>query len=547
MPTTYESDVVQGEVDVRVSALRFVYPVIFDRDHFDALVRRTESAAWSAPDRKDPTKTNEIVVWKPTSLADDEDLLPHVAEYFNPEDPLTANARVWEMDPKAFDHKAAGLGRKAQWKAVLRGDREIPFELVTITLALFRSGVALVQVRIKPKTNEIAPWIDLLHHFRFSRGGRAPILDAHYDEPVMGEDGRPKKGDDGRPIKVERPFFPAPAGGIPEDEAARAKARKSQHLDRILDAVLVTASGGDQTIWRDVFAAGQLLPFASLFLRDVPDAMRMRLVYRAHRLFHAKLSIHPSRHDLDEQHPSRLQYGENMWFFFSLDGGGFIAFDVPENDFFKNVLPAALDDRYFLIFLVSLHQRFTLMKLASLVVDRWLKEDVTDKAASFELIWRALLDFTARGLFVQVMQRELPHRCYSKWHETFEIGRLFEEVRDEVRQMHEHTLLEHAKKEEAIQRTRNETLERRERRAQERSRRLEERISGLGLIIGLPALLLSFFGVNVKGVTAESEGLSLGGAIALTVLSVLAGVGLMLLMRLEGRRAQAEDDAEDRG
>ncbi len=60
---------------------------------------------------------------------------------------------------------------------------------------------------------------------------------------------------------------------------------------------------------------------------------------------------------------------------------------------------------------------------------------------AFGRIRLLLLSFTARGYFAQVMQRRHHHRCYVGWQETFQIPRLYEEVNQEVRSIHEYLLI----------------------------------------------------------------------------------------------------------
>jgi hypothetical protein len=46
-----------------------------------------------------------------------------------------------------------------------------------------------------------------------------------------------------------------------------------------------------------------------------------------------------------------------------------------------------------------------------------------------------------------------------------------------------------------------------------RDRRLEKRISLIGLVGGAPVLIISFLGINLVGLTTHDEGLSLGKAL----------------------------------
>lgn len=163
-----------------------------------------------------------------------------------------------------------------------------------------------------------------------------------------------------------------------------------------------------------------------------------------------------------------------------MEGGTFLAVNPPDTPFFNQTLPNHLKESYFLLFLIALHQRFALMMISERVAQNWLIK--SDKAASvkrekiFEEIRSQMLLFTARGYFAQVMQREHHHRCYMKWQEIFQTERLYREISDEIREIHEYTTIH-------------------------QYRRLERRISRLGVFIGVPSLILMYLGINIKGFT----------------------------------------------
>ena len=77
----------------------------------------------------------------------------------------------------------------------------------------------------------------------------------------------------------------------------------------------------------------------------------------------------------------------------------------------------------------------------------------------------------------------------------------------------------------------------RERAAQERARHLEEQISLLGIIIGIPALILSFLGINLIGITSN-EGLLLWQALLFSMGGVALGVCVRWILRTGRKRKQ---------
>jgi len=303
-------------------------------------------------------------------------------------------------------------------------------------------------------------------------------------------------------------------------------------LVEVLKKVLETA-GGD--LWcRDVFIPGQLLAFAVLYLDDVPENKTGELLYRVRNLFHAGQEIRPSAEDLRLDNSALLPYAESQWFTFSLEGGAFAAFNAPETPFFRGTLPDHLRNQYFLLFLLALQQRFTLIMLSGEITRHWLDEEhpvgLEQRVARFQAVRRRLLEFTARGYFAQVMQQEHHHRCFRKWQDIFQIDRLYQEVSDEAREIHAYLLM-----------NRTEALRNLAERQQEHIKGVERRLNLIGLVIGIPALAMSYLQV-VGGIAAMKAALVGLGALAAGAL--LFG-GLEYLAARRRPRAH-EDDRPDR-
>jgi len=376
----------------------------------------------------------------------------------------------------------SGLGGSADWFLTLP-QKEIPFQLTDVQLSLFRVGVGFLTVSAKPKSQEIADWLDFLHSFRFIRGQRGVGLRM---ERRTG-------------IDQISPFFPQPAGGSEKHPDGKG------NFAEIVNAILNTAAiegdmkGGDW--WQEVFVPGQLIPFATLYVdgQDISEEAISELLYRVRNFFPSERVIQPAPEDLRLDHPSLLAYAERMWFVFSLEGGAFVAINAPETDFFRRELPSHLRNEYFLLFLLTLHQRFALMSLSQQVSEHWLRGDEGERAKAFERIRDTLLEFTARGYFSQAMQREHHHRVYQRWQEIFQLERLYQEVSDEVREMHEFLQMRQSKK-------------------------LEERLNFLTFVIGIPALLFGFLSINLYRITAKEEGLSIWLALSLTVIAFVIGL-----------------------
>lgn len=109
---------------------------------------------------------------------------------------------------------------------------------------------------------------------------------------------------------------------------------------------------------------------------------------------------------------------------------------------------------------------------------------------------------------------------YRRWQEVFQVERIYEEVREEVREMHEY-------------------LQARQ------IRKLERRITALSVSIAFPALIFSFLSINIYGFTAKEEGLPVVVALVLGGCSVLSG--LFLWLWVNRRRAGTGASLESRG
>jgi hypothetical protein len=507
-------------VDASASFIHFVYPFLFEAETFAARVRAIESAQWQG-------RQSLLSVWETNRFPDDE-LLSHVARYLNPPAETPATARLWKLHDAM--QEVYGSAGRAEWRLLWpRG--EIPFQFGRVgkgvfaaQLALFHIGIGLLTVRVEPMTDELSGWLDCLHYFRFARGQRQTSLQAKRRAGIDSQTRQPQSN----------PFFPEPAGGVAAHPDGRGTCAE------VLAALLRSGALTEEVDpwWREVFLPGQLLPFTGLFVDDVSQDGLSRVVYTVRNLFHSHQSLHPARADLQmEDHPALLPYAEGQWFVFSLEGGGFVAGNAPTAPFFRQTLPDHLRNEYFLLFELVLHQRFALMGLSEKVARHWLPGGTQgsdeEREVAFARIRDALLSFTARGHFTQVMQREHHHRCYRKWQDIFQVDRLYQEVSDEVRDMHEYLLMRRTERIERLteeQRRQTEAAARaeaeREQAAQLRAKRLEGRFNRLALLLGLPALALTYVDVAYQATWTSAA------------LAMLAGfvMGVIVLVALQYRR-----------
>jgi len=473
----------EAKVDTNASFVLFVYPFLFDGTNLKAIEDAVKKANWSTGEKTLP-------LWEAAKFPED-DLLAHVKNYLNPPEGKEPTALLWRMKDGAFKSPNC-FGAQAEWAMVVSGKREVAFQFEGVQMALFRIGVGFLTVEASPKCDAVEDWLDFLHYFRFAGGQRGVKIKAQ----------RRTQEDQ------HEPYFPPLAGGT---EKRNGEGTLLEILDALLETTVRVGEGKDR--WSEVFIPHQLVPFASLYLDgEMSDKDIATYLYRVRNFFPAQREIVPSPEDLRLDHPSLLSYADKMWFVFSQEGGAFVAFNAPQTDqtdFFRRQLPNHLREQYFLLFLLTLHQKFALMRLSQDVSEHWLKGDFKERTQSFERIRNDLLDFTARGYFVQVMQREHHHRVYRKWQEVFQLEQLYREVSDEVREMHEYLLSEQTK------------------RLEEQTKRLEWRINALTTVIAVPALVMSFLSINLFGITAKEEGLNVWVALAIVALGLVVGLGFL--------------------
>lgn len=487
------------KIDFQASDVRFVYPFIFSVEEFDPCVKQLEQAHWEGRGRP-------LQIWEQLPFPEDE-LLAYVARYLNaPEgkQPTACLVRLTDDALKSTRGLGGGINSGVQWTLTGR-KTEIPFEIMEIQLALFQVGVGFLTITAQPTdgADRVETWLDFVHYFRFARGQRAVGLSARRRTGIDRETREPRTS----------PFFPEPAGGLAQHPEGQGIFQDVIHM------LLGTATPVDkaEVWWDEVFMPGTLLPYLVLFVDGVSDEEIPLLAYRARRFFHAGQELHPSSQDLCLDHEALLPYADRQWFFFSLNGGGFLACNPPTTPFFRETLPDHLHNHYFLLFLLALQQRFALMLLTQEVADKWLiapgtatdQDSLHAREKAFAQIRDHLLSFTARGFFTQVMQREPHHRCYQQWQKTFDVERLYREVSDEVRYMHS-----------KLEAARDQLAQRADEKRRQQTQRLERRLNLIAWVIGVPALALTF--INATGPVELS--------VALYILLASLATGLLLYL-----------------
>lgn len=488
------------------SFVSFLYPFRFESSTYNDLISKTNSL-------KATTKQGEQPLWIRNEFVED-DLLPHVARYLNTPDDASSTSRLWRMNATALNSPAF-LGGYADWE-LHTPQGNFRFVLKSFKLILFRAGVGFLGLRVELESESLPDWQNFIHYSRYLRRSNQVRLRVMRRSGVDAATRQP----------IYEPYSP------PILEKTATDSPGEFALGEILSELLNRLAPAEkQQWWQEVFVAGQLIPFVVLCVNQLPSDQTPGLLYTTRNFFHSGQGLHPAGEDLRADHHSLLPYAERQWFTSSLDGGAFVGVDMPVTPFFQHTLMGHLRKQYFLLFVLAQHQRFVLINLSNQVSQHWLHSDDIVRAGAFERIRDALLDFTARGYFAQVMQREHHHRYYRKLQNEFDLDRLYREVRDEVTEMHHYLqmkrtaylqeLAEAQKKEGEEQRAQMEAVAAEEAR---RDRRLEKRISLIGLVIGAPVLIISFLGINLVGLTTTSEGLK-----PLKALLLIAGLSAILI------------------
>lgn len=468
------------------SFVKFVYPFLFDVADFQPLVRSVNEASWVKEGKP-------CLIWKRSSFSK-EDLLPHVSTFLNAagcENPSSAmpgeaTAYMWTMQRASLDSIYWVLGAQADWLIELAKDKKIQFDWCSVELSLFMLGTGFLTVEVRPGSNDLNTWMDFIHHFRFTGGNRAPVFERHRNVPAD---------------KLH--LLPPSQDGV--DPNASLKGVIGSIIRKILISASLTQDSG-RPWWRDVFVPDQMIPFLCLGIDDPPlgDHEKSLMLYRIRNLFHSGQPLNPCEEDLSPAQGSLLQYARDQWFFFTLDGGGYLAINPPEHKFFREDVPDHVRKQYYLLFLISANQRFTLVSLQKEVASQWLCDSESHRAATFDQIYEHLLEFEARIYFAQVMQRDHHHRCYRKCQDVFQIVQMHQELSGEVARMYERISLE-------------------------RAERMQRKIDLLTFMIGLPALGFAF-------ISAPWESWNVSWLWRLLILVGLIAVGgvLVLLVRTAG-------------
>jgi hypothetical protein len=474
------------QVQTDSSFAYFFSPFSFNSEKFKELVASVETATCAS-------KEGRVALWEG---AEDElphaDILRHVQEFLGPR-AESPTARVWRLTDLASENLE--LRSSAHWELqmMIHGAvRSLPIRFRDLSdhfpgearsqvlrLALFQTGVGFLILAGCPAlpSGDVSPslseWYDFIHFFRFTGYQRDVLL-------------RPP-GDPHQYLSHLRGLWPTlPA----REEHGRGLCSLQECLEALLRRSAVS-SDGDTQWWQDIFAHAQLLPYTGVYVSSrLPTEIGKSCVepadlvcYRLRHFFAADKVLHPAPEDLDRCNQEIWLYGEGQYFFFSLEGGGFLAYDPPNEKFFRWNLPSHLRREYFFLLLLSMAQRFSLIRLSIEVAKCWDLPE-TRRIAHLNVVRTGLHAFTSRLLFTQVTNSQHHHTFYRKWQDTFQIAALSQEVSDEIRELHDYLTTR-------------------------QNERFQRNVSKWAMAFIFPSVICAFLGVNINGWTVNSNGLDL--------------------------------------
>lgn len=510
------------------SFLRLVWPFEIgragDRSHYERLVHNVQAAV----------NPEGGPLWQDLDLPVDM-LLTHCAAHLNcwdgnPDDPRRDHetGHFWRIskssrtsgaifDPKRKWRAQQGSGAKAQ---------SASFSVTDVNLVIFRQRVGFVILEIVSQSSDPADWLFLANRLR-----------------TLGGSGH-RRSKLAAVIEVEAssalPFFTT-AG-----EVGQAEAKKfSGSLGDVFEWLArVSLPGSDLSY---PWVRDQALPYFSLSVDTVGELSEGEgenpagfadLGERVRRFFRADQSLLATHEDLT---PTVIMYAPDQYFSYSLDGATFFARDAPGTEFFHRTLPDHLRRYYFLNYLFALHQRLVLMQLSDAIADRWMegpaaldplvaasadeasKTKLESLVRAFEELRDELLEFSARGYFIQFMYSQNHHRDYQKWQEIFEVADFHREVQNQLHEIYAALTLRF----EDIASRRRQLVENLE----HRKTATQTSFTYILAIFGVVSLVLAFLGVPIKGET--QYGIDFWKLFSYGVIAAVAGGTIAYLVHRE--------------
>jgi hypothetical protein len=411
--------------------------------------------------------------WKPIHF--DGKVIDHVDEFLNLKTELGKEIaialRFAQMHALDLGHLVFSVG-----------SRNIRFGVSNAELVLFQSGIGFCILELISTENSVSDLCDLAHYLRFIWSTRGPR-------------------------RVE--------------DIRREKGPLNNSLDvlALFEQLLSPIAG----YWTSAGQQGQLRSYVVL-LAESSDATPLEigeLTQRVRRIFHSRTTVHLG--DGPDLYPRGLSYGENMMLHHSLDGGGFVGLNIPNDQFHRQTLPDHMGRAYFFGFVFALHQRILIEQFSLRVqnIDALL---TTQANASTELrhaneVSREFRHALTRYFFRQTMQTQNHHTSYRRWLEVLEVESFVAEVRREL--FDTYTYLD------AMHKSNLEDL------AEQRARNFER----IGVVFAVVSIMAGFAGMNINGVNVSSDGFALKTVILFMLVPALVLVLGVVINLSRSRRS----------
>lgn len=409
------------------SRLRFALPFRFERDtiadRIGSLIGMTVDH-WTSAEGAPASGPVAAPVWGRSSLAHARlYLLPHLGAFINT-DPATvsphssrAAAHLMSLTPAGV-RALRGDRHHANWALKPRYREPLQLRIEAADVMLLELGIGVLVITICVLDDTAAAWFEALHSLRFAAGERAPAV------------------------------YVCPDGFRDVSECPVLLTGRKENVINAATVFRVLLTGGRidteeyrKSWWQPIFLAEQLVPYSSVFLdgASADDHQRMLLAHRLRFAFGPTQDVSASAAMLNAVDDDGLPYAERMLFTCAVDGGGFLACDAPETEFWKSTLPSHLQAEYLLVFLVVLAQRTALVSMSKRVAEQWAQPVAPDEtsrvatsAQAFAGLLGSILEYTARLEFAQIFHTQHHHACYELWRRAFEVSLVYEEVRSEV-------------------------------------------------------------------------------------------------------------------
>lgn len=406
-----EEDLAQLKVLER-SFVNFVYPFQFDSEEYPKILEYFQTP--HIPNRKPEKPTEPAWKSKKHSWIRDCCLSP-VSNYLN----IDSHKQSVETKAHFFiptDRFKSYVQLSTQYKYRIIAKTNIPIEFhrsEPFEVILFPIGIGFLIFKIKPCNQKMSDYLNIIHYLRFTKGQR----------------------------------------GFRIQGSRRTRDNNTEHIElkvsEIIEShILNWNKNCNLKPYQEIFVPGKMLVFFGVLFEGEQADLNVKTIYRLSNFFNSEQPINPGLYALEfgEEKSDFLPYAQNHGFLFSLEGGGFYGYRSLKTQFFTETLIDHLQNQYFLLFILALHQRFALIHLSEEVAENWKTsnrpEDIRNNMRVFQKIRDQLLLFTARGYFLQVMQQDNHHRCYCKWREMFQLDALYTEVNGEVQEMHEYCLMQ---------------------------------------------------------------------------------------------------------